>query len=65
MTLWTKCSDRMPLDDEVIKILDEAERIKLSPPCQECGSMTIQEAEIKCICNGDKDHCHGCDLWTD
>lgn len=35
------------------------------PPCQECGAMTPQEAETRCVCGGDKDHCHGCDLWPD
>jgi hypothetical protein len=35
------------------------------PPCQECGAMTPEEAEAKCRCSGDKDHCHGCDLWPD
>ena len=33
------------------------------PPCVECGAMTEQEAETKCKAGGDKDHCHGCDLW--
>jgi len=36
-----------------------------SPPCQDCGAMTIEEAEKLCKCGGDKDHCHGCDLWPD
>jgi hypothetical protein len=35
------------------------------PPCSECGAMTPEEAETLCICSGDKDHCHGCDLWPD
>ena len=35
------------------------------PPCKECGAMTRIEAGLKCICGGDKDHCHGCDLWPD
>lgn len=35
------------------------------PPCEECGAMTQKEAETMCICGGDKDHCHGCDLWLD
>lgn len=33
------------------------------PPCVECGAMTAEEASVKCNCAGDKDHCHGCDLW--
>lgn len=35
------------------------------PPCQECGAMTQEEAETKCHCGGDKDDCHGCQLWPD
>lgn len=35
------------------------------PPCLECGAMTPEEAETKCRCSGDKDHCHGCELWPD
>lgn len=33
--------------------------------CHECGASTQQEAETKCKCSGDKDHCHGCDVWPD
>lgn len=35
------------------------------PPCMECGAATPKEAETKCICSGDKDDCHGCELWPD
>lgn len=35
------------------------------PPCDECGAMTQEEAETKCNCAGDKDHCHGCEIWED
>jgi ribosomal protein L40E len=35
------------------------------PPCLECGAKTPEEAETLCRCGGDKDHCHGCDLWPD
>lgn len=35
------------------------------PPCSECGAKTKKEAETMCICSGDKDSCHGCDLWLD
>lgn len=41
--------------------INEPDRNK--PPCLECGALTVKEAEIKCICSGDKDHCHGCELW--
>ena len=33
------------------------------PPCLECGAMTARESETVCICSGDKDHCHGVELW--
>ena len=34
------------------------------PPCQRCGAMTQEEAEMKCcVSGGDDDHCHGCELW--
>ena len=32
---------------------------------QECGAMTPKEAEAKCRCGGDKDDCHGTQLWPD
>lgn len=35
------------------------------PPCIECGAMTKKEAETQCRCAGDKDDCHGCQLWPD
>ena len=35
------------------------------PPCQECGAMTLEEAQERCICSGDKDDCHGTKLWPD
>lgn len=31
--------------------------------CAECGANTPDEAAEKCRCSGDKDHCHGCDVW--
>lgn len=34
-------------------------------PCFECGAATLEEAERKCKCAGDKDSCHGCDIWPD
>lgn len=33
--------------------------------CCECGAKTSKEAEKKCICSGDKDDCHGCQIWPD
>lgn len=33
--------------------------------CRECGAVSVDEAEIKCLCSGDKEHCHGCDIWPD
>lgn len=41
-----------------------SERYKI-PPCLECGAETQEEAETMCRCSGDKDHCHGADLWPD
>lgn len=35
------------------------------PPCQECRAMTLEEAQERCICGGDKDDCHGTKLWPD
>lgn len=40
------------------------ERAK-NPPCMECGARTAKEAETMCHCSGDKDDCHGCQLWPD
>jgi hypothetical protein len=34
-------------------------------PCFECGATSPEDAEGKCKCAGDKDHCHGCDIWPD
>lgn len=42
---------------------DVVERDYTYPPCYECGAMTPEEAETRCRCGGDKDHCHGCELW--
>lgn len=57
---------------EVIAELQEAlrelvweDRRYRNPPCMECGAHTAEEGETMCICAGDKDHCHGCDLWPD
>ncbi len=33
------------------------------PPCLECGANTEEEAQTLCHCAGDKDDCHGCQLW--
>ncbi len=43
---------------------EQEERLK-KPSCVECGAKTQEEAATLCICSGDKDHCHGCDLWPD
>jgi hypothetical protein len=45
--------------------VDALRKMKEKPPCLECGAMTEYEAQTKCICGGDKDHCHGCDIWED
>jgi hypothetical protein len=47
-------------------LYDEAwDYLRQFPPCQECGAMTAKEAEGRCNCAGDKDYCHGCELWPD
>jgi len=51
--------DLLELDPSVF-----AEWDKAKPPCLECGAETYDEAEMSCICSGDKDHCHGCDIWV-
>lgn len=33
--------------------------------CMECGANNPKEAETMCRCSGDKDDCHGCELWPD
>ena len=43
----------------------EHEPDRSKPPCLECGAMTQTEAESMCICAGDKDDCHGTELWPD
>ncbi len=35
------------------------------PPCMECGAVSLEDAQGKCLCGGDKDDCHGCTLWPD
>ena len=35
------------------------------PPCIECGAKTEEESKSKCVCSGEKDNCHGCELWND
>ncbi len=48
--------------EEMRKIFDERRKF---PPCLECGAETPEQSETMCICSGDKDHCHGCELWPD
>jgi len=50
---------------EIEAEIAEAEARYREPPCMECGAMTPEEAETRCICGGDKDDCHGCHLWPD
>lgn len=47
------------------KEIDAVEAKMKNPPCVECGAMTQDEAATKCHCSGDKDDCHGCQLWPD
>lgn len=50
--------------DYVLPELEAEERF-YEPPCMECGAKTPEEAETVCRCGGDKDDCHGCQLWPD
>lgn len=62
-TVWRglcrKCADEMDAD------IERYEALRANPPCQECGAMTPEEAQGLCRCGGDKDDCHGCQLWPD
>lgn len=46
-------------------VMPQTEPHRDKPPCLECGAMTAKEAESLCVCAGDKDDCHGCELWPD
>jgi len=59
------CSDSGESPEELDAAIEDWHTRYQQPPCQECGAMTPEEAEAKCRCSGDKDHCHGCDLWPD
>lgn len=64
--LEKKISNNIPFHHDPNFLKSEIKEPDLSkPPCQECGAMTPEEAETKCICAGDKDDCHGCHLWLD
>ncbi|MCK5607542.1 hypothetical protein KAR91_37005 [Candidatus Pacearchaeota archaeon] len=51
--------------EDMAQVMREADERLQNPPCLECGAMTAKEAETMCICAGDKDYCHGQDLWPD
>lgn len=53
--------DLAEMEREIAECVERYSR----PPCLECGAMTIEEAEVKCHCGGDKDDCHGCRLWPE
>lgn len=36
-----------------------------NPPCMDCGASTSEQAATMCLCGGDRDHCHGCEIWPD
>lgn len=50
-----------PRDDD--EVMAEADDRRKHPPCLECGATSLADADEKCRCGGDKDHCHGCELW--
>lgn len=43
--------------------LARADERRKHPPCLECGATSLADADEKCRCGGDKDYCHGCELW--
>ena len=51
------------LKQRIKELEAEVKSLMETPPCRECGAMTLKEAETRCRCGGDKDHCHGIDLW--
>lgn len=58
---------RIPLR-ELVAVKAEHRRVEEArqhPPCSECGAMTPEEAATRCNCAGDKDDCHGCQIWPD
>lgn len=58
--------DGCPICNPELAAEIEAENEKYRhPPCQDCGAMTPEEAETKCVCSGDRDSCHGTELWPD
>tara|TARA_R110002020_G_scaffold461823_4_gene681003 strand:+ start:3625 stop:3891 length:267 start_codon:yes stop_codon:yes gene_type:complete len=50
--------------DIAINELNSIEMLSTAP-CIECGAMNEKEAEKLCNCSGDKDDCHGCQLWPE
>lgn len=58
-------AERAKYKEEIKRLNEEIAAMLRNPPCRECDAMTQEEAETKCNCGGDKDHCHGSDIWTD
>jgi hypothetical protein len=52
-------------EEEYWRGMAEADERWKVPPCLECGAETPEQSETLCNCAGDKDHCHGCELWPD
>jgi hypothetical protein len=65
--LLKRALDRLPCDsDSDNALINEIWYfLRKFPPCEECGAMTAKESETRCHGSGDKDTCHGCDLWPD
>lgn len=60
------CGDRRLTDCQKLCLDCQSEEDRYNePPCLECGAKNAKEAEMMCICSGDKDSCHGTHLWDD
>lgn len=57
-TRTTIMEDGTILEEDIMDMHDK-------PPCRDCGAMTEYEAFNMCICNGDKDSCHGEIIWPE
>lgn len=57
----TSLADLVKLKAEIAR----ADARYVVPPCLECGAETPKQAETVCRCGGDKDDCHGQQLWPD
>lgn len=59
---WARCY-MTQRDFDALRERLKSEDYSFKGSCMECGAHSPREAETMCICGGDKDHCHGVDLW--